>query len=413
MDRIIVVGASLAGSRAAQHLRRLGHTGEVLLVGAEPHLPYDRPPLSKKMLTEDLPASDVEFHDAASYAELEIELRLSASVSALDTTKRSITVGDEDISFDGLIISTGASPRWIPGTEELPGVHVLRTIDDALRLRSELVPGAKVVVIGAGFIGSEAAAAASARGCSVTVVEAADAPLTRGLGSEMGMVCGSLHAAHGVDLRLGVGVEEVVPGSGPDGRVESVRLADGTVLEASVVVIGIGVVPATRWLSGSGVAVDNGVICDATLNVLAEDGSVIAGVYAAGDVVRAPNGWIGEEAVRVEHWTTATEQGMLAAANLLDPTEAKEYSSVPFVWSDQYEHRIQIAGHPHGDDEVTVLFGSVDSGSFVAGYQRGDRLAGIMALDSIRPFVKYRRLLSMDPTWTAALALAEELNAPS
>ena len=228
----------------------------------------------------------------------------------------------------------------------------------------------------------------------------------------MGMVCGGLHAAHGVSLLLGVGVTELVGGHDKSG-VEAVTLSDGTQLDADVVIVGIGVAPATDWLAGSGVAVDNGVMCDATLNVLATSGEPLAGIYAAGDVVRAPNGWIGEEAVRVEHWTTATEQGMLAAANLLDPGQAKPYSAVPFVWSDQYEHRIQIAGYPDGDDHVEVLVGSVDSGSFVACYRRGEALSGVMALDSIRPFVKYRRLLTMDPTWTSALTLAEELNAPT
>jgi NADPH-dependent 2,4-dienoyl-CoA reductase/sulfur reductase-like enzyme len=412
MNRIVIVGASLAGTRAAQHLRRLGHEGELLLVGAESHLPYDRPPLSKSMLTQDLPAEEVTFQDTAAFGESDIELRLGTPASALNTTTRSITLGDEEISFNRLIIATGAAPRWLPGSKGRRGVHVLRTIDDAMALRAELTPGARVVVIGAGFIGSEAAAAAAARGCGVTVVEAAAAPLTRGLGAEMGMVCGGLHAAHGVSLLLGVGVTELVGGHDKSG-VEAVTLSDGTELDADVVIVGIGVAPATDWLAGSGVAVDNGVMCDATLNVLATSGEPLAGIYAAGDVVRAPNGWIGEEAVRVEHWTTATEQGMLAAANLLDPGQAKPYSAVPFVWSDQYEHRIQIAGYPDGDDHVEVLVGSVDSGSFVACYRRGEALSGVMALDSIRPFVKYRRLLTMDPTWTSALTLAEELNAPT
>ena len=172
MNRIVIVGASLAGTRAAQHLRRLGHEGELLLVGAESHLPYDRPPLSKSMLTQDLPAEEVTFQDTAAFGESDIELRLGTPASALNTTTRSITLGDEEISFNRLIIATGAAPRWLPGSKGRRGVHVLRTIDDAMALRAELTPGARVVVIGAGFIGSEAAAAAAARGCGVTVVEA-------------------------------------------------------------------------------------------------------------------------------------------------------------------------------------------------------------------------------------------------
>ena len=407
LDRIVIVGASLAGTRAASHLRRLGHEGTITLLGAESHLPYDRPPLSKSMLTDDLPSSEVTFNDEAYYRELDVELRLGAPASSLDVSARNLTVGEgkesEKLSFDGLIISTGAHAIWLPGTRDVEGVHVLRTIDDTLAVRDALTPGARLVVIGAGFIGSEVAAAGAKRGCSVTVVEAAPAPLMRGLGSQMGTLCGALHQANGVELRLGVGVESVVAGGGPDPAVEAVQLADGTRLDADVVVIGVGVRPATDWLADSGLTIDNGVVCDGTLH------TGVDGIYAAGDVVRAPNVKIGPEAVRVEHWTAATEQGMLAAANLLSPNEATAYDSVPFVWSDQYDSRIQIAGHPGPDDEVAVLVGTPGEGPFLAGYRRGERLTGVMALDAIRPFVKYRRQLMLDPTWTGALALAEEL----
>lgn len=399
MQNIVVVGASLAGVRAAQNLRRQGHEGRLVLIGDESHLPYDRPPLSKKMLTTDMDPAELALNDAASYDELDIEMVLGAPVTALDTIGRSVTVGGGEIPFDGLVIATGARARALPDSAHLAGVHTLRTVDDALAIRSELSQGTRVVVVGAGFIGSEAAAAAAARGCRTTVVEAASAPLVRGLGAEMGLACGSLHAQHGVELRLGQGVARL---HGTD-RVEAVELADGSRLEADVVIVGIGVVPNTEWLAGSGITVDNGVVCDGTLQ------TSVPGIYAIGDVVRAPNRWLGAHPVRVEHWTAATEQAMLVAANLLAPDEASPYDSVPFVWSDQYDDRIQIAGHTEDHDHVEVLVGSLDAASFVAAYRRGDQLTGVMALNSIKPFVQYRRLLMAHASWDEAVAKAAEL----
>jgi NADPH-dependent 2,4-dienoyl-CoA reductase/sulfur reductase-like enzyme len=399
MKDIVVVGASLAGARAAQNLRRQGHEGRLILVGAETHLPYDRPPLSKKMLTSDMDPAELTLNPEDDYRGLDIELVLGAGASELSLNDRTVTVGGDQISFDGLVIATGAAARRLPDTDHLAGVHTLRTVDDALAIRAELQAGASVVVVGAGFIGSEVAAAAAARGCRTTVVEAAPAPLVRGLGAEMGMACGGLHALHGVELRLGQGVSAL---HGTD-RVEAVELADGTRLDADVVVVGIGVTPNTGWLEGSGLTIDNGVVCDGTLNAGVE------GVYAVGDVVRAPNAWVGPEPLRVEHWTAATEQAMLVASNMLEPQNARSYDSVPFVWSDQYEDRIQIAGHPDANDHAEILVGSLDDRSFVAGYRRGERLAGVMALNSIKPFVQYRRLLAGHASWDDALAKAAEL----
>ena len=399
-DRIVIVGASLAGARAAQNLRRQGHDGSLVIIGAESHLPYDRPPLSKQMLTTDMDPADLALNPADTYDEIGAEMMLGAAATGLDLGARSVTVGEESVPFDGLIIATGARARNLPGAEDLAGVHTLRTVDDALAIRADLVAGSRVVVVGAGFIGSEVAAAASVRGCSTTVVEAAPAPLVRGLGAEMGMACGALHAMHGVELRLGQGVAAL---HGTD-RVEAVELTDGTRLDADVVVVGIGVSPNTGWLEGSGLTIDNGVVCDGTMN------AGQPGIYAVGDVVRAPNSWIGPEPVRVEHWTAATEQAMLVAANLLDPDNASAYDSVPFVWSDQYDDRIQIAGHPSADDDVEVLVGSLDDRSFVAGYRRDGQLAGVMALNSIKPFVQYRRLLLVHASWAKAEEKAAELN---
>ncbi len=412
--RIVVVGASLAGARAVHSVRAAGHDGPLTLIGAEPHLPYDRPPLSKEYLTGEGDPSSLALDPDGAYDDLDVEVMLSTHAVRLDVAARTVAVAPaaggsgETVPFDGLVIATGAAARSLPGTEGIRGVHTLRTLDDAQAIRDGLRADARVAVVGGGFIGSEVAASAKARGCEVTVIEAASAPLVRGLGAEMGTRVGALHGHNGVELRLGVGVEGVLGAE----RAEAVAMADGSRVPADLVVIGIGVVPNTAWLEGSGLQIDNGVVCDDTLCCGPE------GVYAAGDVARAPNGWLGPlgEAgpVRVEHWTAAVEHGMAAGRNLVAPAEAQPYNSVPFVWSDQYDARIQIAGHPDADDDVEVLVGSAegdpDSGrSFLAGYRHNGRLSGVMALDAIRPFVRFRRLLANHPTWDEALELAATL----
>jgi len=413
-NRIVIVGASLAGARAAHSVRAAGHDGTLTLIGAEPHLPYDRPPLSKEFLTGDQDPDSLALDPDGAYDELDADVMLSTHAVGLDLDTRTVAIAPaaggnaETVPFDGLVIATGAAARPLPGVGNMTGVHTLRTVDDAAAIRDGLVAGARVAVVGGGFIGSEVAASAAARGCDVTVIEAAPAPLVRGLGAEMGTRVGALHGQNGVELRLGVGVDGVL---GAD-RVEAVAMADGSRVPADLVVVGIGVVPNTAWLEGSGLQVDNGVVCDATLCCGPP------GVYAVGDVARAPNGWLspwhGDRPVRVEHWTAAVEHGMAVGRNLVAPAEAQPYNSVPFVWSDQYDARIQIAGHPDADDDVEVLAGSADddpdSGrSFVAGYRRDGRLSAVMALDAIRPFVRFRRLLASHPTWDEALELAATL----
>ena len=412
--RIVIVGASLAGARAVHSVRSAGHDGPLTLIGAEPHLPYDRPPLSKEFLTGDNDPSSLALDPDGAFDDLDVEVMLSTHAVGLDMAARTVAVAPaaggsaETVPFDGLVIATGAAARPLPGVGNMAGVHTLRTLDDSMAIRERLIAGARVAVVGGGFIGSEVAASAAARGCEVTVIEAAPAPLVRGLGAEMGTRVGALHGQNGVELRLGIGVDGVL---GAD-RVEAVAMADGSRVPADLVVVGIGVVPNTEWLEGSGLELDNGVVCDETLCCGPQ------GIYAVGDVARAGNGWLGplgvSEPVRVEHWTAAVEHGMAVGRNLVAPAEAQPYNSVPFVWSDQYDARIQIAGHPDADDDVEVLVGSAeddpDSGrSFLAGYRRNGRLSGVMALDAIRPFVRFRRLLANHPTWDEALELAATL----
>ena len=401
----MVVGASLAGARAVHSIRSAGHDGMLTLVGAEPHLPYDRPPLSKDFLTGERDVEALMLDSPGAYDELGVDVVLGTVATGLDLDERTVTLrtvgpnSSEQVPFDALVIATGASARPLPGTEGLDGVHTLRTLDDATAIREGLTAGARVAVVGGGFIGSEVAASAKARGCEVTVIEAARAPLVRGLGAEMGSRVGALHGQNGVELRLGVGVEGVL---GTD-RVEAVAMADGSRIEADLVVVGIGVVPNTAWLIDSGLHIDNGVVCDSTLC------AGPPGIYAVGDVVRAPNAWLGGGPIRVEHWTAAVEHGVAVGRNVVDPLAAVPYDSVPFVWSDQYDARIQIAGHPDADDDAEVLIGSATDSSFLAGYRRDGHLSAVMSVNAIRPFVRFRRLLASHPSWDDALELAATL----
>ena len=406
MENVVVVGSSLAGLRAAENLRTLGFGGVITVVGAERHLPYDRPPLSKKFLSGEWQADQIALRKPDMLAELNLTLRLGAAATGLDTTRRTITLSTgEALHYDGLIIATGASCRPLPTAVSLAGVHELRTLDNSIALRDDLsgrTTPARLVVIGAGFIGLEAAATARrAYGCDVTVLEGLPAPLVRALGAEMGSAIASIHADNGVDVRCGVQVAGI---EGDGTRVTGVRLGDGSLVPADVVLVGIGVVPNTGWLEGSGLELRDGVVCDATLNAGVEC------VYAAGDLVRWPNGLFGEE-MRVEHWTTASEQGAAAAANLLAVSQgepATPFTTVPFFWSDQFDARIQYLGRGSGDDEVRVVAGSVAEHRFVALYGSKGRLRAALGVSMPKVVMPFRKLLAEQASWDAALAFATE-----
>ena len=294
--------------------------------------------------------------------------------------------------FDGLVIATGARCRTMPGTDGLSGVHVLRSLDDCLALRADLEAGPqRVVVVGAGFIGAEVAATARGRGLEVTVVEALPTPLGRVLGDEMGSVCAEVHRDHGVDLRTGVGVDRIEG----DHRVERVVLSDGATVDADVVVVGIGVIPNTEWLEGSGVQLDDGVICDASCLVADR-------VTAAGDVARWPNELFGET-MRVEHWDNAAAQGAHAARRLLD-TGTGPFAPVPWFWSDQYDRKIQLAGRVRPDDEVRVVNGSVEERRFAAIYGRAGRITGVLGFNRPRHVMRYRAMIEQGASFDEALA---------
>jgi NADPH-dependent 2,4-dienoyl-CoA reductase/sulfur reductase-like enzyme len=392
LRRIAIVGMSLAGLRAAETLRRDGFDGTVVAIGAERHLPYDRPPLSKELLAGRAEPDDIVLRKQGC-DDLELDWRLGRRATRLALADRQVELDDgELVDFDGLIVATGSVARRLPVHPDLEGVFTLRSIDDALALRAELDRGPRVVVIGAGFIGAEVAATCRQRGLEVTILEGLPHPMVRGLGPALGDVIAAVHRDHGVDLRTNVHVK----GIDGAGRVERLRLGDGSTLDADLVVVGVGVVPETRWLQGSGLTLDDGILCDAT--VLAAPG-----VVAAGDVARWPNELFDGQVMRLEHWTNATEQGVHAAKRLLAGEHGAPFAPVPFVWSDQYDRKIQTVGMVAGDAHVHVAHGTLDDRQFVALFGRDDRIIGALGFNRPRHVMQYRRLISERASWADAL----------
>ena len=402
MNRVVVVGGSLAGLRACETLRSAGFAGTITLIGAEHHRPYDRPPLSKQLLAGTWDADRIALRRDDAFDALALDARLGVPAAGLDLDSRAVALADgTDVPFDGLIIATGAHPRRLPGQPDLPNVHVLRSLDDALALRAAIVEsGVRVVVIGAGFIGLEVAATARRAGADVVVLEGAPAPLIRGAGAELGTALAAVHPDEGVEVRTGVAVAAI--------EAAGVRVGDGTIVAADHIVVGIGVAPTTSWLDGSGLELRDGVVTSPTLS------AGVPGVFAAGDLVRWHNPTFDEE-MRVEHWTNAAEHGALAARNLLaeaDGGDPVAYAAVPFVWSDQYDHRIQFLGRSTDSDgspaESRIVIGSPDERRFLAFYESSGRLRGVLGLNVPRFVMKYRALLDARAGLDEALALAAE-----
>jgi NADPH-dependent 2,4-dienoyl-CoA reductase/sulfur reductase-like enzyme len=387
--RAVVVGASLAGLRAAEALRRAGHDGPLAIVGAEVHQPYDRPPLSKQILTGKAEPDDLVLPVEDGF---EADWHLGTRAVGLDLPRRRIRLaGGDDLPFDRLVIATGAQPRLLPGAEPGRGVHYLRTLDDALALRADLANAGRAVVIGAGFIGLEVAASAHQRGLAVTVIEALPVPLERAIGPEMGAVVAALQRRHGVTVELGVGFEGMV---GAD-RVEGVRLSDGRVIPADVVVVGIGVAPATGWLEGSGVDLADGVLSDSRLRVLA-GGRPHPSVVTVGDVARwaHPGYQSFQSTVRIEHWTNAADQAEVAARSLFDGDDAPAYAPTPYFWSDQHGVKIQFVGETQAGDVVTVIEGDPEEERFVAAYGRDGRLVAALGVRRPARVMALQRLIA-------------------
>ncbi len=397
MNSVVIVGASLAGIRCAGSLRRSGFDGSIALVGDEPHRPYDRPPLSKQYLNGDWDVDRLHLVQPDAWDELDVTLHASNAAVALDVAATAVTLADGSvIAGDAIVLATGARPRTLPRSDALAGVHVLRTLDDASMLRAELGGEAKkVVVIGAGFIGAEAAATAHRAGHQVTIIEAATVPMERGLGPVIGTICGDLHREEGVDLRLSTGVTSLL---GHD-AITGVELDDGSVLDADIVVIGIGVVPNTEWLHGSGLTIDNGIVaneyCEAAPNV-----------YAAGDVARWTNPMFAGELMRVEHWENAVEQGNYVGRRIAG-IETEAFAPVPWFWSDQYSYKLQLAGRPTGTDDMKIIDGSIEEKRFAAIFGRNGMLTGVFGLNRPKHVMQYRMQMTQGATWDDALAFAE------
>ena len=362
----IIVGAGLAGTSAAQTLRSEGFDGRLLLVGDDPELPYDRPPLSKSYLSGDTSRAQVALHEDAFYAEHDIELLTGTQVTGVDLASSQVVLNTgERLGFDRLLLATGAGPRRLPVPGgDLAGVHYLRTLADADALRAELRPGGRLVVVGAGWIGAEIAASARSQGMEVTVVDPAPVPLGRVLGAEVGEFYRRLHTDHGVQLLMGSGLDafEGV------GRVERVLTSDGRRLEADAVVVGIGVQPRTDLAEGAGLLVDDGVVVDELLRTSDPR------IFAAGDVARVRHAFYGEH-VRVEHWATARDQGASAARSMLG--RGVPYDTLPYFFSDQYDTGMEYRGRALDWDRV-VFRGNPDSREFLAFWLRDGRvLAGM------------------------------------
>jgi 3-phenylpropionate/trans-cinnamate dioxygenase ferredoxin reductase component len=365
MSTFVIVGAGMAGGKAAETLREEGFDGRVVLVGTEPERPYERPPLSKDYLRGETERNGVYLQDDQGwYDEHRVELWVSTTVESLDVGERSLLLsGGERMRYDALLLATGAEPKRLPVPgSELQGVHVLRTLEDSDALHAVLDGGGRLVVIGAGWIGCEVAASARQRGMEVALIEPQSVPLEGVLGPELGAFYRDVHAEHGVDLHLGTGVD-AIEGAG---RAERVRTSDGTTLEADAVLVGVGVAPRTALAEGV-LDVDNGILVDAGLRTSAE------GVFAAGDVANHHHPLFGR--LRVEHWANALEQGPVVARAMLGQDVA--YDRVPYFFSDQYDVGMEYAGLSRPGDEV-VFRGDPATREFIAFWLRDGRVAAGM-----------------------------------
>ena len=385
MKTIVIVGGSLSGVRSAQALRTAGFEGRLVLLGEEDHRPYDRPPLSKAFLEGRQDEADLALLDDDDLADLDVDLRPGTRAESLDAAGGQVVLaGGSGIPADGVVVATGGTARRLPGTEGIEGVHTLRTLDDARALRDELARSPRVVIIGAGFIGAEVASTCRALGLEVTVLDGLELPLAPALGATIARTCVDLHAEHGTTLHAGAAVAGLATSSTATGRrVTGVELSDGRTLPADVVLVGVGIVPNTAWLEGSGLKVDNGVQTDAGMV------TDVPTVVAVGDVAR----WTrGAASYRHEHWTSAGEQAAVAAVNLLAGTTTTTVAPSGYVWSEQYGRMLQLAGHPSRDDEVEVVHGAVADRRFVARYtDPAGTTTGLFAMAEPKMFARLRR----------------------
>lgn len=357
MTRTVIVGASVGGVRTAQALRSEGYEGQIVLLDRENELPYDKPPLSKALLQGTSDVDSIRLLTWTEAHQLGLELMLDTQAIGLDAAHRELTLANGvQLAYDNLVVATGSDARPSPWGQRA-GLHVVRTLADTIGLRADLEAGGTLAVVGSGFIGSEVAATARDLGLNVHLVDPMRTPMSRGFAEPVGKIFLGLHEEHGVHTHFGTGVESI---DGERGAF-TVRLSDGTDLAATAVVVGIGAAPNTSWLSSSGLAIDDGLVCDEYLRVAGGQD-----IFAVGDVSRWPDP-VTQELVRVEHWTNAIDQAICVARNIMTPDRPHVYRAVDYVWTDQYDWKIQVVGHHEGAMR-TELLGDVESGRFAVIY---------------------------------------------
>jgi 3-phenylpropionate/trans-cinnamate dioxygenase ferredoxin reductase subunit len=380
---VLIAGAGAAGIGTAAALRAGKFNGSIVLLGDEERAPYDRPPLSKQVLAGTWEPEKANLFSQARLDALELDVRLGRRADSLDLATRRVTVDDgEEIPFDQLVVATGMRPRRLPGTD-MAGVHVLRTLGDAIALKAAISHGVELVIIGAGFLGLEVAATACRLGARVTVVEPMAEPLADRIGAEAASRLLALHRAHGVAILTGANVTEIEKTTGEDGVVAGVKLRDGTVLPAQLVLVAIGCIPNTDFLEASGLMIDDGVVCDQYC-------AAAPGVWAAGDIARWFHPVVGRH-VRLEHRMNATEQANAVARNILGHGEA--FAPVPFFWTDHYDAKIQVAGFVPPGHEGEVVESSED-GSFIQVFRIANRPVGVLGWNAVKAMLPYRRELA-------------------
>lgn len=382
---VVVIGAGLAGVTVLRQLRAAGFGASVVLVGEETELPYDHPPLSKELLSGQASESETRLFRDDELAALDADLRLGRRAVALHACDRQVELDDGTrLGFAHCVVATGSRVRALPGLAPLDGLLTLRSLPEAVRLRDALRGARRLVVVGAGFVGLEVAAGAVTRGTSVTVVEQQPLPLTRVLGTHGGTIVADLHRAHGVDLRCGVTVTQVVGDPAASSRrVAAVQLSDGTEVAADLVLVGVGALPNVEWLAGSGVCIDDGVVCDP------HGRTSVPRVWAAGDASRWPNECTGRHQ-RMEQWQSALEQAGIVARNIADPARDERWQSVPYFWSDQFDTKIQFCGH--AGDQAAVLHGG--GGPVVGFTSAAGTLTGVLAIGQPTLIARGRRLVA-------------------
>ena len=385
LAEVLVVGGGAAGTTAAEALRRDGFDGRITLLCGERHLPYDRPPLSKRVLSGEWEPGRATLRDAAAFAELDIEVRLGSAALRLDRADRAVELADgRRHRADAVVVATGVRPRPLSAGHDLAGVFTLRTVEDAVALREALAPGPRLVVAGAGLLGTEAAAVAAALGADVTLVSTQTVPLSGVLGREAAEALAGIRHGRGVRVRLG----RAVAVEGTAGRTTGVRLAGGETVPADVVLVATGSLPNVEWLTGSGLHVGDGVRCDV-------DYSAGPGVWAAGDVAYRKDPATGRSR-RVEHRSNATEGGLAVARGLFagSGTPARTTTTVPYLWTDQCDLRVQVYGEPASADRAPVIDGSVEEGRFTALYGRDGRACAAVGMNMARAFGALRPLVT-------------------